>query len=89
MQFLIPIHIIKGRGTATHIAHRFSRDERDAFDDGWGTLEDDAAEAAEKLPLQTQVTFEDCKSAITHNDSPDIYFDYGLNPYRGCEHGCV
>jgi DNA repair photolyase len=41
------------------------------------------------LPLPTQVTFEDCKSAITRNDSPDIYFDYGLNPYRGCEHGCV
>ena len=86
---IIPIHAIKGRGTATAIAHRFSRDERDAFDDGWGTLEDGAAESADKLPLQTQVTFEDCKSAITHNDSPDIYFDYGLNPYRGCEHGCV
>ena len=86
---LIPVHAIKGRGTATAIAHRFSRDERDAFDDGWGTLEDGAAESADRPPLQTQVTFEDCKSAITHNDSPDIYFDYGLNPYRGCEHGCV
>ena len=89
MQTLIPPHAIKGRGTATHIAHRFSRDERAAFDDGWGTLEDGAAEAAQKQPLQTQVTFEDCKSAVTHNDSPDINFDYGLNPYRGCEHGCV
>ena len=86
---LIPLHAIKGRGTATHIAHRYSRDARAAFDDGWGTLEEGAAESADRLPLQTQVTFEDCKSAITHNDSPDIYFDYGLNPYRGCEHGCV
>ena len=86
---VIPINAIKGRGSATAIAHRFTRDERDAFDDGWGTLEEGAAEDAEKAPLQTQVTFEDAKSAISHNDSPDIYFDYGLNPYRGCEHGCV
>ncbi len=37
----------------------------------------------------TQVTPENAKSAISRNDSPDIYFDYGLNPYRGCEHGCI
>ena len=89
---VIPIHAIKGRGTATSIAHRFSKDARAAFDDGWGTLEnlEQAAGAVEdQLPLQTQVTFEDARSAITHNDSPDLYFDYGLNPYRGCEHGCV
>ena len=84
---VIPIHAIKGRGMAARIAHRFSRDERVAFDDGWGTLVEGALE--EHLPLQTQVTLEEAKSAITHNDSPDIYFDYGLNPYRGCEHGCV
>jgi DNA repair photolyase len=84
---LIPIHAIKGRGMATSIAHRFSQDQRNAFDDGWGTLEE--GEAHDKSPLQTQVRLEDAKSAITHNDSPDIYFEYGLNPYRGCEHGCV
>ena len=89
MKTIIPIGAIKGRGSVTAIAHRFSRDERDAFDDGWGTLQDDVAEAAERQPVQTLVTFEDAKSAITRNDSPDIYFDYGLNPYRGCEHGCV
>ena len=86
---IIPVHAIKGRGMATSIAHRFSRDERGAFDDGWGTLEEGAAESADGLPLQTQVTFEDAKSAITYNDSPDVHFDHGLNPYRGCEHGCV
>ncbi len=94
---IIPIHAIKGRGMATRIAHRFSRDERDAFDDGWGTLgnvenqtdESHGAESQAMLPLQTQVTFEEAKSAITRNDSPDVHFDYGLNPYRGCEHGCV
>ena len=84
---VIPIHAIKGRGMASAMAHRFSSDERGAFDDGWGTLAQ--GEASEKLPLPTQVRLEDAKSAITHNDSPDIYFDYGLNPYRGCEHGCV
>jgi DNA repair photolyase len=83
----IPIHPLKGRGTATHLAHRFSVDARDAFDDGWGTLEADVQ--AERLPLATEVMWEDARSAISHNDSPDIYFDYGLNPYRGCEHGCV
>ncbi len=87
VETVIPIHAIKGRGMATRMAHRFSVDERAAFDDGWGTLQD--GEAADKLPLPTQVRLEDAKSAITHNDSPDIYFDYGLNPYRGCEHGCV
>ncbi|MEO7127912.1 MAG: radical SAM protein, partial [Rhodoferax sp.] len=80
-------HAIKGRGSATRIAHRFERDARDAFDDGWRTLEDCAD--APVAPLATQVTFENAKSALTCNESPDIYFDYGLNPYRGCEHGCV
>jgi DNA repair photolyase len=82
----VPVPAIKGRGAAIRIAHRFERDARDAFDDGWGTLEEGAANVAP--PPQTVVSWEDAKSAITHNESPDIYFDYGLNPYRGCEHGC-
>ena len=86
---IIPVSAIKGRGSASAIAHRFALDERAEFDDGWGTLQDDAAQAAGKLPPATQVTFENAKSVITRNDSPDIYFEYGLNPYRGCEHGCV
>ncbi|BEP34804.1 PA0069 family radical SAM protein [Variovorax sp. V59] len=85
----IPIHAIKGRGAATRLAHRFSRDERNAFDDGWGTLEEGAAEAEELLPLATEVRFEDVKSVLNENDSPDISFDRSLNPYRGCEHGCI
>ncbi|MDR6451817.1 PA0069 family radical SAM protein [Variovorax paradoxus] len=85
----IPIHAIKGRGAATRLAHRFSRDERNAFDDGWGTLEEGAAEAEELLPLATEVRFEDVKSVLNQNDSPDISFDRSLNPYRGCEHGCI
>ncbi len=83
----IPLAAIKGRGTAARLAHRFEKDSRSAWDDGWGTLEADAEQ--DLPPLQTQVTMEDAKSAIASNDSPDIHFDYSVNPYRGCEHGCV
>ncbi|MDP2441810.1 MAG: PA0069 family radical SAM protein [Polaromonas sp.] len=82
----IPLHAIKGRGTATRLAHRFEKDARAAYDDGWGTLEEAAGNQA---PIATEVVFEDARSAICRNDSPDIYFDYSVNPYRGCEHGCI
>lgn len=82
----IPLHAIKGRGTATRLAHRFEKDTRAAYDDGWGTLEEAAGDQA---PIATEVVFEDARSAICRNDSPDIYFDYSVNPYRGCEHGCI
>lgn len=87
MNIIIPIHAIKGRGAASQIAHRFERDDRSAFDDGWSTLEETLPTEGAAVP--TTVRPENAKSAITRNDSPDIYFDYGLNPYRGCEHGCV
>ena len=83
----IPLHALKGRGAATHIAHRFERDSRHAFDDGWGTLDEAASDAPPTL--QTEVRFEDVKSVLCDNDSPDIPFDRSLNPYRGCEHGCI
>jgi len=82
----LPLHAIKGRGTATRLAHRFEKDTRAAYDDGWGTLEEAAGNQA---PIPTEVVFEDARSAICRNDSPDIYFDYSVNPYRGCEHGCI
>lgn len=85
----IPLHAIKGRGTAARQAHRFESDTRSAWDDGWGTLEAGQLEARELPPPVTDVRFEDAKSAIARNDSPDIHFDYAVNPYRGCEHGCV
>ena len=84
---LVPLHAIKGRGAAQRTAHRFEKDTRAAFDDGWGTLDEFAA--LEPVARTTQVTLENAKSAISRNDSPDIHFDYGLNPYRGCEHGCI
>jgi DNA repair photolyase len=85
----IPLHALKGRGAATRLPHRFERDSRSDFDDGWGTLEQGAAEDDELPPLATEVRFEDAKSVLSHNDSPDVSFDTSLNPYRGCEHGCI
>ncbi|HEX6019531.1 MAG TPA: PA0069 family radical SAM protein, partial [Burkholderiaceae bacterium] len=60
---------------------------REAFDDGWGTLDQVAHE--EPLRPETQVIEEHVKSILTGNDSPDIGFDLSINPYRGCEHGCI
>ena len=78
---------VKGRGTVWSLEHRFSKDEREGFDDGWGTLEQAAQE--EHLPPETQVLEERVKTILTGNDSPDIGFDLSINPYRGCEHGCI
>jgi DNA repair photolyase len=88
-QTLIPVSAIKGRGAVGRMAHRFQKDEREQFDDGWDTLDLQALEGASSLPPATQVRLEEARSAITTNDSPDIYFDYSINPYRGCEHGCI
>lgn len=89
-----PVQLHKGRGAASWIAHRFARDAREAFDDGWadpaanaaGTEGDDGEAAA---ALRTQLEWEQCKSALSRHDSPDLPFHLGLNPYRGCEHGCI
>jgi len=81
---VIPVHAIKGRGAAARLAHRFEKNLRAGWDDGWGTL---GADAVEDSPsLDTKLSFEDARSAIVRNDSPDIFFDYSLNPYRGCVH---
>jgi DNA repair photolyase len=80
----VPIEAIKGRGSATRMAHRFERDERAAFDDSWGADSEEGAAST-----TTQVIWEDAHSLITSNDSPDIYFSRSINPYRGCEHGCI
>ena len=82
----VPLSAIKGRGAATRMAHRFELDQRHDFDDGWSSLQVDADER--NVP-KTEVTWEDARSIITTNDSPDVYFDRSINPYRGCEHGCV
>jgi len=78
---------LKGRGTAWAIAHRYTRQPSESFDDGWGTLEQAASE--EHVPVATQIIEERVKSILSSNDSPDISFDLSINPYRGCEHGCI
>jgi DNA repair photolyase len=83
----IPADALKGRGTATRHPHRFERDAREVFDDGWDA--EALEEGQDPLPPATVVTWEDPRTVISYNESPDIYFDRGLNPYRGCEHGCI
>ena len=78
---------IKGRGTAWKVDHRFERRFTEACDDGWGLLDQQASE--ERLPPATQIIEEHVKSIVSSNDSPDLSFDLTINPYRGCEHGCI
>jgi DNA repair photolyase len=75
--------IFKGRGASSNIVSRYDEMKRDGFDDGWGTLDE------ELLPLRTEVAIDATRKVITYNDSPDISFDRTINPYRGCEHGCI
>ena len=82
-----PTAVLKGRGTAWAIAHRFEKDAREAIDDGWGTLDQVADE--EHLAPDTTIIEEHCRRILSTNDSPDISFDVAINPYRGCEHGCI
>ena len=63
---------------------RFESVAREAFDDGWTPEEPDAARAA-----RPRSPIERARSIISHNDSPDVGFDQSINPYRGCEHGCI
>ena len=72
----------RGRGATLNPGGRFEPTERVAFDDGWQSLED-------MPPFKTEVQVEKPRTIITRNDSPDIPFDRSVNPYRGCEHGCV
>ncbi len=72
----------RGRGAAVNPAGRFERHAREAFDDGWES-EDDPP------PLRTEVAVDASRSVLVRNSSPDVPFDRSVNPYRGCEHGCV
>ena len=74
---------IRGRGARSNATGRFESLVAEAFDDGW-TLDDE-----EPRKLTTELTPERAKKIITTNDSPDISFDQSINPYRGCEHGCI
>jgi DNA repair photolyase len=73
----------KGRGAATNESGRFEAERRVAFDDGWGSAD------AEPTPLATTLSIDATRTIIARNNSPDIGFDRSINPYRGCEHGCI
>ena len=77
---------IKGRGAASRVRGRFAVTEAVGTDDGWGSVYEDIAETPRPA---TEVTEERARSVITRNDSPDVGFSQSVNPYRGCEHGCV
>ncbi|GAB2457337.1 PA0069 family radical SAM protein [Comamonas humi] len=99
-----PPAAIKGRGAVSRPQHRFAGDTRERADDGWAPLQRlDRQKAGEAPPADaedeawwagqpawtTEVRVEQVRSAVQKNDSPDIYFDHSVNPYRGCEHGCI
>src|SRR6201984_524824 len=73
----------KGRGAASNDSGRFEAERRVAFDDGWGTADEEPA------PLATTLSIDSTRTIIARNDSPDIGFDRSINPYRGCERGCI
>jgi DNA repair photolyase len=73
----------KGRGARTNASGRFEPVVHEDFDDGW-TAEDEAP-----APLRTTLTPEHARTIITKNTSPDVGFDRSINPYKGCEHGCI
>ena len=73
----------KGRASLSNNAGRYEKHSSAAEDDGWGSLD------AEPPPLVTETIIDSSKSIINYNDSPDLPFDRSINPYRGCEHGCI
>jgi DNA repair photolyase len=77
------LRLDKSRGAASNRTGRFEALAVEAVDDGWGTADEPLP------PLDTTVQAEPPASVITRNNSPDIPFDQSINPYRGCEHGCV
>ncbi len=72
----------RGRGALSTVRSRYDSETRQAEDDGWDNLE-------EAEPLRTVLHADTSRSIIAWNKSPDIPFDRSINPYRGCEHGCI
>jgi DNA repair photolyase len=82
-----PAPPIKGRGATFNPANRFRVDAREPYDDGWQPAQDE--DDAALPPLRTTVTIQRARTIIAHNDSPDVPFTQSINPYQGCEHGCI
>src|SRR2546423_12101022 len=75
--------LLKGRGARSTEPSRYDEERRVRFDDGW------SAEDESPPPLRTEVTKDATRTIIARNTSPDISFNLSINPYRGCEHGCI
>ena len=75
--------LLKGRGARSNDSSRYDRERRVGFDDGWG--QDDEAPP----PIKTEIIRDATRTIIARNTSPDISFNQSINPYRGCEHGCI
>ena len=74
--------VLRGRGATSNASGRFDAHRVEAFDDGWERLDD-------QPPPKTSVQADTSRSLLVYNESPDIPFDRSINPYRGCEHGCI
>ena len=80
----------RGRGATFNPGNRYRRDSREAYDDGWSQPVPDApADDAPPRQITTTVTIQRARTIIARNDSPDIPFTQSINPYQGCEHGCI
>ena len=75
--------VVKGRGAASNPGGRFESTRAEVSDDGWGVLEETPRRA------DTVLQVDHPRNAISHNTSPDVPFDQSINPYQGCEHGCI
>src|SRR4029077_10208131 len=75
--------LLKGRGARSNDSSRFDSERRVRFDDGWGDGDEDPP------PIKTEIIRDTTRTIIAKNKSPDISFSQSINPYRGCEHGCI
>lgn len=73
----------KGRGAVGNATGRYEAEVRSAIDDGWGSADEEPA------PIRTTLGIDSARKIITRNQSPDVPFDRSINPYKGCEHGCI
>lgn len=79
----LTLHVRKGRGSLSNRDGRYEKLHHEAIDDGWSSADEQLS------PLRTTVSEDKSQSVITRNQSPDVPFEQSINPYRGCEHGCI
>src|SRR5215471_8440234 len=80
---------LKGRGATFNPENRFRREQREPVDDGWTDASGRTGEEDAPLRIRTVVRIQHARTIIARNESPDIPFNQSINPYQGCEHGCI